>query len=99
MLKTVPLNLVIIQEEPADDYHSPRPTLIDNNSHRHETCSLPSEPLTASISDKADKGRIFGSSAGISSVGQAEERLVSSKSGPFTTELGPSSDFTRTCQR
>jgi hypothetical protein len=50
-----PLNLVIIQEEPEDDYHSPRPTLIDNNSHRHETCSLPSESLTASIGDKAIK--------------------------------------------
>ena len=96
MLKTVPLNLVIIQEEAADDYHSLRPTLIDNNSHRHEICSLPSELLTASISDK---GRIFGSSAGISSVEQAEQWLVSNKSGPFTTKLGPSSEFTRTCQR
>jgi hypothetical protein len=32
-------------------------------------------------------------------IEQAEQWLVSSKSGPFTTELGPSSDFTRTCQR
>jgi hypothetical protein len=30
---------------------------------------------------------------------QAEQWLVSSKSGPFTTELGSSSDLTRTCQR
>jgi hypothetical protein len=41
-----------------------------------------------------------GNSAGISSFEQAEQLvLVSSKSGPFTTEPGHSSVITRTRQR
>jgi hypothetical protein len=53
MLTTVPLNSVIIQEEPADDYryHSPRPSSTHNNFRRREACFPLSESLTVSISD------------------------------------------------
>jgi hypothetical protein len=51
------LNLVIIQEEPVDDYHSPQPSLTHNNFHRSEAGFPPSEPLTASISDMLRESR------------------------------------------
>jgi hypothetical protein len=48
--RPVPLNSVIIQEEPADDHHSHRPSLTHNNFRRCEAGFPPSESLTVGIS-------------------------------------------------